>query len=53
MRGFAGVYGNELIKEQLKGSVRDGRIQHAYMLTGERGSGKKTMTEAFLLELFC
>ena len=53
MRGFAGIYGNELIKEQLKSSIDDGRIQHAYMLTGEKGSGKRTMTEVFLLELFC
>ncbi|MCI5792069.1 MAG: DNA polymerase III subunit [Lachnospiraceae bacterium] len=53
MRGFADIYGNELIKEQLKSGIADGRIQHAYMLTGEKGSGKRTMTEAFLLELFC
>ncbi len=53
MKGFADVYGNELIKEQFKNSIRDDRIRHAYMLTGEKGSGKRTMTEAFLLELFC
>lgn len=53
MSGFATVYGNELIKEQLKSGIDAGKIRHAYMLTGEKGIGKKTMTEAFLLELFC
>ena len=53
MKRFAEIYGNELIKKQLKEGIDDGRIQHAYMITGEKGSGKKTMAEAFLLELFC
>lgn len=53
MKRFADVYGNELIKEQFKNGIRDDRVRHAYMLTGEKGSGKRTMTEAFLLELFC
>lgn len=51
--GFNGIIGNELIKNQLKSAIKTGDIRHSYMLTGERGMGKKTMAEAFLLELFC
>jgi len=53
MNGFKGIIGNDLIKEQLKTAIRTKAIRHAYMLTGDKGMGKKTMTEAFLLELFC
>lgn len=51
--GFNGIIGNELIKDQLKSAIKNGSIRHSYMITGEKGMGKKTMAEAFLLELFC
>ncbi len=51
--GFNKIIGNELIKDQLKSAIKTGNIRHSYMLTGEKGMGKKTMAEAFLLELFC
>ena len=51
--GFNKIIGNELIKDQLKAAIETGNIRHSYMLTGEKGMGKKTMAEAFLLELFC
>ena len=51
--GFNKIIGNELIKNQLKSAIRTGSIRHSYMLVGEKGMGKKTMAEAFLLELFC
>lgn len=51
--GFNKIIGNELIKDQLKSAIKSGSIRHSYMLTGEKGMGKKTMAEAFLLELFC
>lgn len=51
--GFDNIIGNELIKNQLKSAIRSGTISHSYMITGEKGMGKKTMAEAFLLELFC
>lgn len=51
--GFNGIIGNELIKNQLRSAIKAGNIRHSYMLTGEKGMGKKTMAEAFLLELFC
>ena len=50
---FQEILGNELIKDQLKTAIRTRRLQHAYLLTGDKGMGKKSMTEAFLLELFC
>lgn len=48
-----GVYGNELIKKQLSENIREGKVHQAYMLTGEKGLGKKTLTKNFLLELYC
>lgn len=51
--GFNGIIGNELIKDQLKSAIKTGSIRHSYMLTGDKGMGKKTMAEAFLLELYC
>ena len=51
--GFNKIIGNELIKNQLKSAIRTGSIRHSYMLVGEKGMGKKTIAEAFLLELFC
>ncbi len=53
MPGFRDVIGNDLIKEVLKENIDTGRVSHAYLFTGEKGSGKKTLTRAFLLELFC
>ena len=50
---FQDILGNELIKDQLKTAIRTRRLQHAYLLTGEKGMGKKSLTEAFLLSLFC
>ncbi|MDO4962340.1 MAG: DNA polymerase III subunit delta [Eubacteriales bacterium] len=53
MSGFDGIIGNELIKHQLKAAIKTNKIRHAYMLAGEKGMGKRTMAEAFMLELFC
>ncbi len=53
MNGFNAIIGNDLIKDQLKSAIKTKAIRHAYMLTGEKGMGKKTLAEAFLLELFC
>ena len=53
MTTFNDIIGNELIKDQLKSAIRTDRLQHAYLLTGDTGMGKKSMAEAFVLELFC
>ena len=37
---FAGVYGQEAITAALRGEVRSGRLAHAYLFTGSRGTGK-------------
>lgn len=51
--GFDNIIGNELIKDQLKNAIRTGTVSHSYMISGEKGMGKKMLAEAFLLELFC
>ena len=53
MTGFRDIIGNELIKKQLSEAIEDGKLSHAYLISGDRGMGKKRFAEAFCLELFC
>ena len=39
---FSEVYGQEHIVETLKGELAEGKIAHAYLFTGTRGTGKTT-----------
>lgn len=47
---FVGL-GSEI--EQLMRSVRTGRISHAYLIAGARGSGKRTLANLLVQALFC
>lgn len=53
MKGFKDIIGNDILKEQFSGAIRTGSISHAYMLSGDRGMGKKRFARAFCQELFC
>lgn len=53
MQSFANVIGQKLIKEHLKKSIETGKISHAYIFHGEKGSGKKTLAELFARALQC
>ena len=53
MTGFRDIIGNELIKKQLSEAIEGDRLSHAYLISGDRGMGKKRFAEAFCLELFC
>ena len=39
---FADVYGQEHVTSTLKNEIKEGRIAHAYLFTGSRGTGKTT-----------
>ncbi len=39
---FSDVYGQDHIVETLKGELSEGKISHAYLFTGTRGTGKTT-----------
>ena len=46
-RGFAAVVGHNDIIEHLQNATKSGKISHAYLFTGEPGSGKKLMATLF------
>ncbi len=53
MAGFSDIVGQEQIKEQLQGSIREKRIAHAYILNGESRSGKEFIAKIFVQTLQC
>ena len=53
MAGCNEILGHEEIKEILRKAIRNNRISHAYILSGERGMGKKTIARAFAMTLLC
>ena len=52
-RGFAAVVGHNDIIEHLQNAVRNGKVSHAYLFTGEPGSGKKLLATLFATLLQC
>ncbi len=53
MQSFANIIGQTSIKEHLKKSLQTGKISHAYIFYGEKGSGKKTLADLFARALQC
>ncbi len=51
--GYGSIVGHEDEIRQLKRAVRYDRISHAYLLTGESGSGKHMLADAFAMSLVC
>ncbi|MDO4805221.1 MAG: DNA polymerase III subunit delta' [Lachnospiraceae bacterium] len=52
-RGFDAVVGHKDIIEHLQNSADSGKISHAYLFTGEPGSGKKLLATLFATLLEC
>ncbi len=50
-RTFTDVVGQEHVTETLRSSIREGRISHAYLFSGPRGTGK-TSTARILAKAF-
>lgn len=46
-------YGNEIALQILSHTVNTGRLNHAYLIYGEKGLGKKTFAEYFAKSIFC
>ena len=53
MAGFAKIVGQEHIKEHLQEAILSRMISHAYILQGEKGSGKSMIADAFAMTLLC
>lgn len=52
-QNFDEVYGQDQLVKVLKGSLQTGKIGHAYLFSGVRGTGKTTMARIFARALGC
>ena len=51
--GFEGLLGNARLKENLRHSVDSGRLSHFYLVSGPRGSGKRTLARLLAAAAVC
>lgn len=52
-RGYKGVVGHKDIIRHLKNAAAYDKVSHAYLLSGEKGSGKKLLASIFAAALNC
>lgn len=53
MNGFKDVIGHKDIIQYIQNAVKQDKLSHAYILNGERGSGKKMLAALFAMTLQC
>lgn len=53
MKGFKDVIGHNDIIQYIQNAVSQDKVSHAYILNGERGSGKKMLADLFTMTLQC
>lgn len=53
MASFQDIVGQEQIKEHLQHGIKLGKISHAYIINGERSSGKEFIANLFAMTLQC
>lgn len=53
MASFKDIVGQEQIKEHLQGAMKAGKVSHAYIISGERFSGKEYIARIFAMALQC
>lgn len=53
MPGFSDIIGQEQIKEHLTNALSTGKISHAYIINGEKSSGKEFIARVFAMALQC
>lgn len=53
MPGFSDVLGHEQTIQHMKNAIRMNKVSHAYMINGEKGSGKKLLAGLFAQTLQC
>ena len=50
---FAGVVGQDHIVKTLKNQMKTGRVSHAYLFCGTRGTGKTSTAKIFARAINC
>ena len=53
MAGFQDIIGQEQIKEHLCSALSTGKVSHAYIINGEKSSGKEFIARVFAMALQC
>ena len=53
MSRFVDIVGQEQLKEHLQNAITMGKISHAYIINGERSSGKEFIAKTFAMALQC
>ena len=52
-RVFGDVYGQDHVTSTLKNEIKKGRVSHAYLFTGSRGTGKTTCAKILAKAVNC
>ena len=53
MSTFSDIYGYDTIKEHLQNAISAKKISHAYIINGEKSSGKEFIARVFAMTLQC
>ena len=53
MYSFSSIIGQEAIKDHFQNALRTGSVSHAYIISGEKESGKELITRTFAAALQC
>ncbi len=53
MAGFQDIIGQEQIKEHMRNALSTGKVSHAYIINGEKSSGKEFIARVFAMALQC
>lgn len=53
MGSFKDIVGHKDIIRYMQSAVKEDKVSHAYIINGERGSGKKLLAELFATTLLC